>query len=166
MRDLVEDAFIDAQGEVRVVLTAAVKAAIMRYRARAIPNETGGILIGHTTGALVRILDATPPPCDSTATPTSFTRGTHGVVKLLGARWGRRQYYVGEWHAHPDADPKPSGRDLASLDEIARDGTLEFACPVLVVVGGCISAPSFTVNVRWLDGSIEQMKPATPSNAF
>jgi integrative and conjugative element protein (TIGR02256 family) len=160
MRNLVEDSFIDGHGTVRVVLTVAAKAAILRHQACAIPNETGGVLIGTTTEALVRILEATPPPRDSTATPTSFNRGTRGVVKLLATRWRRGQYYVGEWHAHPNADPKPSGRDLMSLDEVARDGSLQFACPVLVVAGGRISAPSFTVHVRWLDGTIEKMQPA------
>jgi hypothetical protein len=44
----------------------------------------------------------------------------------------------------PDRPPlKPTRSFLMALDEIARDGTLEFACPVLVVVGGY--APSFTV---------------------
>jgi hypothetical protein len=65
-----------------------------------------------------------------------FRRGTSGLQGLLNRFWRREhQYYLGEWHFHPDASPVPSRVDNRQLAEIARD--LQYRCPepVLLIIG-------------------------------
>lgn len=129
-----------------------------RARARARDVETGGVLFGQVRGDAVVVLHASPPPRDSRATRTSFVRGTQGVLAMLQRRWKRGEYYVGEWHAHPETFPSASPQDKQSLHDIVADGSLVFAAPMLVIAGGPIARARFAVYVRWVDGVIEELR--------
>jgi len=104
----------------------------------ALPNETGGILIGRYNNSLdvALVSRATPPPSDSARGPTWFSRGTHGLTSLLRGLWKEKQYYLGEWHFHPNADPSPSPIDEGQLCDISADRNYHCATPVLLIMGG------------------------------
>lgn len=117
---------------------APVVERILGYCARALPNETGGILIGHYSEALDTALvsEATPAPPDSRAGRNWFYRGTRGLLSLLDEAWKDGRYYLGEWHFHPLAGPTPSETDRRQLRDIARDERYHCAEPLLLIVGG------------------------------
>ena len=101
--------------------------------------ETGGVLIGEYTCrhdcAIVHL--ATGPSPDSTATRTTFRRGTRGFQTLLDRLWRReRRYYLGEWHYHPGAAPDPSRVDCTQLTAIEEDSNYRCPEPVLLIIGG------------------------------
>ncbi|MDC8640398.1 ThiF family adenylyltransferase [Xanthomonas hortorum] len=110
-------------------------------RREALPNETGGILLGYHdfTQNLVVIVDALPAPRDSRGTPTSFERGTDGLLDLVEDARNRTAGivgYVGEWHSHPDGYPAaPSRDDLIQLAQLAV-GMNEEGLPVVQVIVG------------------------------
>ncbi|MDP9333260.1 MAG: ThiF family adenylyltransferase [Actinomycetota bacterium] len=99
---------------------------------RALPNETGGILLGCTiahrtiVAEAVEILDdhATPSqyrvPADSTGVAVSRARERDG-----------RLGYVGEWHSHPSG-AGPSPLDIATMISARDDSGHE--SPVLLLV--------------------------------
>lgn len=94
-------------------------------RLAALPNETGGVLLGYhdfNVGAIV-LVDALPAPSDSHASPGSFERGTAGLAKAVrdvSARTAGIVGYVGEWHSHPSGhSAKPSRDDLIQLAELS-----------------------------------------------
>ena len=111
---------------------------ILGYCARALPNETGGILIGRYSECLdtALVLKVTPAPPDSRAGRTWFYRGTQGLPRLLDEAWQNGLYYIGEWHFHPLTDPTPSETDRWQLRDIARDERYYCAEPLLLIFGG------------------------------
>jgi integrative and conjugative element protein (TIGR02256 family) len=106
--------------------------------AKALPNETGGILVGRYTKELdyAVVSEASAPPSDSRAGRTWFTRGVRGLRRLLSRLWKQRTYFLGEWHFHPHAAPDPSGVDLEQLGTIASSKDYQCAAPLLVIIGG------------------------------
>lgn len=89
------------------VISGAALDNAKQLRTDALPNETGGIMMGSVDLIAKRIYVAglLRAPIDSVATPVSFIRGTVGVETELSRRGelvDSQLYYVGEWHSHPD----------------------------------------------------------------
>lgn len=110
-------------------------------REKALPAETGGVLLGYidfNVNAIV-VVDALSAPPDSEGTMTSFERGVAGLAKSVeeaGRRTAGIVGYVGEWHSHPHGhSASPSKADLIQLAELAirmhEDGL-----PVLQLIVG------------------------------
>lgn len=99
-------------------------------------------MIGRYTRALdtAVVTAVTQPPADSRSTPTRFLRGGRGLAVLLAGLWNRpaetREYYLGEWHYHPDADPVVSAQDRRQMTAIAEDERYRCPEPILVIVAG------------------------------
>lgn len=109
----------------KVVLDEGVEEKVSHMRREALPNETGGVLIGYFDigRKWAYIVDALPSPPDSVSEPTSFKRGEKGVEASLlevMARTGGNAYYIGEWHSHPGRSAAMSGLDRIQLDELVE----------------------------------------------
>lgn len=103
------------------------------------PNETGGILIGfyneQYTSAIISKFISAPP--DSKSGPTWFVRGINGVKKKLDQLWYKKnEYYIGEWHYHPDSSSNLSNQDIKQMSEISSNENYKCPEPVLLIVGG------------------------------
>ena len=112
-------------GDLTVFYDDGLAAHLKALRLAALPNETGGVLLGYhdfNVGAIV-LVDALPAPSDSHASPGSFERGTSGLVSAVqdaSARTAGIVGYVGEWHSHPRGhSAKPSRDDLIQLAELS-----------------------------------------------
>jgi hypothetical protein len=112
-------------GDLNVFYDDALAAHLNALRLAALPNETGGVLLGYhdfNVGAIV-LVDALPAPSDSHASPGSFERGTAGLagaVQDASARTAGIVGYVGEWHSHPCGhSAAPSRDDLIQLAELS-----------------------------------------------
>lgn len=102
------------------------------------PNETGGILIGHYNEDLriAVVIEARPRASDSEAGRTWFIRGRKGLTRVLRESWQSGEYYLGEWHSHPNGLASPSATDDSQLLNIARTPAYKCPEPILVVTGG------------------------------
>jgi integrative and conjugative element protein (TIGR02256 family) len=103
------------------------------------PNETGGVLIGHYSTArdCACVSSIIPPPKDSVNTPTTFVRGTRGLKALLNKLYrSEGNYYIGEWHFHPNAVPQVSGVDHNQMCRISRSVAANCVEPILLIIGG------------------------------
>lgn len=112
-------------GDLAVFYDDGLAAHLKSLRLAALPNETGGVLLGYhdfNVGAIV-LVDALPAPSDSHASPGSFERGTSGLAKAVqnaSARTAGIVGYVGEWHSHPPGhSANPSREDLIQLAELS-----------------------------------------------
>ena len=105
------------------------------------PYETGGILIGRYSDDLkwAEITTITGAPAESKQTLCSFVRSTRGIITKLKRAWQKQQYYLGEWHYHPNASPKPSALDLKTMVNLSKDEDLGCPEPILLVIGGSSS---------------------------
>lgn len=110
-------------------------------RARSLPNETGGILLGVTDHKLrtIHLVDALNAPLDSVSSPEGFTRGREGVAQARQdclARTARMVDYVGEWHSHPrGVSAAPSGLDVELLAHLATALVSDGIPGVMLIVG-------------------------------
>jgi integrative and conjugative element protein (TIGR02256 family) len=112
-------------GDLDVYIDQGLEAKLHEMRTEKIPCETGGILLGYydlSAGFLV-VVDAMPAPPDSISTPTSFERGTEGVLERLeevSQLTADIVGYIGEWHSHPPGySASPSRDDLLQLTQLA-----------------------------------------------
>lgn len=105
---------------------------------KAHPKETGGIIIGTYTAALdcAVVANFTVPPKDSRFGTTWFRRGVMGLKRILNAAWRRNEFYLGEWHFHPNGEPIPSSTDRNQLAELAGSIMVNCAEPILLILGG------------------------------
>lgn len=109
-------------GDWQVRLHPEVLLRFRSIRAKKLPDETGGILLGlvDRTHSIVTVVDLLPAPSDSKAWPTSFIRGSAGlkaaVDRVVRCTLGN-MIYIGEWHSHPDGCPSsPSKLDREAVD--------------------------------------------------
>lgn len=123
----------------RILLHPDVMNALTRQRAKNLPNETGGILVGivDRTQRSLAVLGMMPAPPDSDAWPTSFVRGSNGLAAAI-SKITRRTLgnvtYVGEWHSHPDGyGATPSVPDIAAV-AICTPSTHADGLPTLMLI--------------------------------
>lgn len=128
-------------GELIVFYDEGMAAHLNTLRHAALPNETGGVLLGYhdfNIGAVV-LVDALPAPLDSRASLESFERGTDGLmtaVQEASARTAGVVGYVGEWHSHPSGhSATPSQDDLVQLVEISL-GMHDDGLPAIQLIVG------------------------------
>ena len=99
--------------------------------------ETGGIIIGYYDELRQNavITEFTKPPEDSKAARFRFYRGIKGLKSLLQQCWKEQNYYLGEWHLHPNSNPTPSAADIAQMKKIAQDKNFNCKEPILMILG-------------------------------
>lgn len=129
----------DHLGRYTVSLSEGTLEVMFKWCKEANGMETGGILLGFYSADLKRaeISRAIGPTSDSSSGQTWFVRGIKGLNRLLHKLWIlRKDYYLGEWHYHPNASPTPSNVDISQLEAIAKSKKHSCPEPVLVIVGG------------------------------
>jgi len=104
-----------------------------------LPNETGGIITGNYTEnyTCANITEVLKAPSDSKSGPTWFFRGTFGMKKKLDMLWKeKRQYYIGEWHYHPNSSSNLSYQDINQMNAISNNDSYKCPEPILLIIGG------------------------------
>ena len=102
--------------------------------------ETGGIILGERdeTLKIMWVDEFSPPPSDSTLTPTEFICGTRGTAQLHAKR-DRESCgsirYIGMWHTHPESLPVPSLTDLLAVSKLHSETGSQFAHSLMVIIG-------------------------------
>ena len=101
------------------------------------PKEFGGILIGEYTEDFKTLnVNDTILPKKYKGERYSFERSITGLVEHLKRIFQSNpsQYYVGEWHTHPNGSSHYSNTDLYSMIEIADCRTVNIKNPVLLIL--------------------------------
>lgn len=111
--------------------------------------ETGGVLAGQIddSGNLL-ITNVSGPGPKSIKTETKFEKDVEFCQKFLDELYmesNQKISYVGEWHSHPSSNNNPSGRDIASLSEIAIQNNYLTERPVMIIFSNS-GIPSATVH--------------------
>ncbi len=130
-----------ASREWRVISTESVIARIRTFRKAKLPNETGGVLVGHFDSAagIAYIMDTLPAPPDSKEYPVHYIRGSAGLrakVEAIRDRTASMLHYIGEWHSHPDGySCRPSGDDRKVFAWLTRWMQID-GYPGLMLIAG------------------------------
>lgn len=139
--------------------------SMLEWAARDYPKETGGVSLGKYTPSLelAVVTEVSGPPEDSKKARSGFWRGIVGLQTLIRRLWKDQQYYLGEWHVHPDGPPSPSTTDHDQMRAIAEDSSYQCPEPILLILG-YFGQP---VPPRWSVGSYvfpRRGNPVTLSN--
>ena len=151
--------FHSSDGKYKVLLTAASVHSLVARCSEASDTETGGILLGHYNAAhdTAIVSYVSEAPTDSECGTTWFTRGVRGLQRLISKFWREREYYLGEWHFHPNGSATPSGQDIAQMAEIANTPSYHCPEPLLLVVGGKCEEYSFGAYVCLASGHRQRL---------
>lgn len=134
-----DDLFFQDKSEIyNIILKKEAYKQILWFCNKANPYETGGVLIGNYSQdqTTANILQITPPPKNSKHAKYSFHRGSSGLKKILDTAWNQRQYYLGEWHYHPNFSAHPSNTDLRQMITLSKKNGLKCPEPILIIIGG------------------------------
>ena len=117
---------------VGILITGTALDAATTDGLAALPQETGGILLGFRTLDLVVVTRAltVPDPRSSRHTYRRHRRRAQAQMAAAGINETPGIGYVGEWHTHP-ADCPPSRIDIRALTATARLTTAPVALIVL-----------------------------------
>lgn len=128
-------------GELDLFMDEGVERELRQLRNAALPNETGGVLLGYydfNINAVV-VVCGLPSPPDSKSTPGMFERGVDGLAEAVNDATERTAGivgYVGEWHSHPlNHSAMPSGHDFIQLFHLAF-GMADDGLPALQLIIG------------------------------
>ena len=110
-------------------------------RAKKLPNETGGVLVGSydMQRKIVYVVDCLPSPPDSKEWPTLYIRGHRGLhsqIEKVQQVTENQLQYVGEWHSHPsNCGVKPSQDDLKVFEWLSNHMKVDGLPPLMLIVG-------------------------------
>jgi hypothetical protein len=111
------------------------------FRNAKLPNETGGVLLGHfdTYRRACYLVDVMPSPPDSCEWPTTYVRGCSGLRESLlevQKNTSGQICYVGEWHSHPKgASIHPSDADLQAYGWLVGLMLPEALPAIMLIIG-------------------------------
>ncbi len=114
------------------LLNKIVNAGIKMY-----PKEYGGFLIGfYSEDFKILHITETILPSEYRNSKYSFERSAKGIKGELKRLYSLnpKQYYVGEWHTHPDNSTQFSMTDLNAMIEITEYKTVGISNPTLMIL--------------------------------
>lgn len=121
----------------KLVVDSIIIEEIKEIGIKKYPNEFGGFLLGKysedlSTLFITRFL----LPIKYKGHPMSFERSTEGLNKRLQEIFiTSKEYYVGEWHTHPNGSTNYSSIDLNAMKTIAEHESVNIKNPVLLILG-------------------------------
>ena len=99
--------------------------------------ESGGILIGnYSKDSSIAYIKDSYSPKDSKHYSNTFLRGTIGINNILDKKWDEGEYYLGEWHHHPNSSSKSSRLDDIQMIKFSNNKKLNCRDPILLIIGG------------------------------
>ena len=124
----------------KVELSLSLLGEMRTDREKALPNETGGVLIGAYDIARKRIyvVSQVMAPEDSISSPTSFIRGCANLperLKYIHEITLDNLTYIGEWHSHPSVNTQRSTDDV-KLHKAIVDYNRENCLPGCMMILG------------------------------
>ena len=128
-------------GEWEVIIDRGLIETAAKRRAEALPNETGGILLGtidipRRTICVVQIVSA---PNDSSGSSAGFERGVKNlklIIEEAQRKTAGQVEYIGEWHSHPaGVAPTPSTTDIKQLYWLGTERVIEELPAVMLIIG-------------------------------
>ncbi|TWT01859.1 Mov34/MPN/PAD-1 family protein [Planomicrobium sp. CPCC 101079] len=145
-----------AHSEIEITILSSQILKLQELCNLSFPNETGGILIGSYSPnqKTANIILITAPPTDSKSSPNTFIRGVKGLQQQLNIEWELNgNYYLGEWHFHPNGSKYPSSIDKNEMKKISL--AKEYNCPepILMIVNGKTNEINISPYVFFRNGS-------------
>lgn len=119
-----------------LVLSDAVLQHFAQHRQlKASLPEAGGQLFARFSESEISIEKATGPRPTDRRGRTSYNPDRRAEQREIDRLYEDGLHYVGDWHTHPCARPKPSYTDTASIIETTEKSTHDLNGLLLIIVG-------------------------------
>lgn len=122
-----------------IVLPSAA-ATIAAHAESAGPVETGGLLLGWRRRDLdvIVVTEATGPGRNARRSRFGLVLDVQDLQAVVDQAWERSEEtvtYLGDWHLHHEAEPRPSPIDRRSVREVSEDARIGVSQPLLMIIG-------------------------------
>jgi integrative and conjugative element protein (TIGR02256 family) len=97
--------------------------------------EAGGMLLANIEPGLVRVVCATEPAQRDKRGRFSFMPALGPQQRTIDRQFKSGLHFIGEWHTHPEACPRPSSVDLRSMSECFLLSKHQLAGLVMIILG-------------------------------
>lgn len=127
---------INTENKLELIIKDDLLKEIGELAVKQYPNEFGGFLIGQYTNNFKTVeITNVILPLKYKGSPTSFLRLTNDISGVFRDAFNNSgQYYVGEWHSHPNGSTKYSQTDLNAMIEIVDCDTVSIKNPILLIL--------------------------------
>lgn len=135
----------------RLILSNYVLTHFERHRQSVSDSkEAGGQLFARIDGSCIIVEHATGPRPSDWKSKFLFIPNRIAERREIKRLFREGFHYVGDWHTHPDSNPKPSRTDTRTFRDIFRRSRHQLAGFVMVIVG--TAAPPEGLFVAISDG--------------
>ena len=117
--------------------------------------EAGGQLFARFEGNIVRVSQATGPRETDHRSLVNFIPDRMEERKEIKQLFRSRLHYVGDWHTHPVAYPRPSETDIDSFRDMFRKSRHKLASFVMLIVGTAVAPNGLFIGLCNNDGPVE-----------
>ena len=83
--------------------------------------EAGGQLFARFSDAEIRVERATGPRISDRRSRFGYVPDRRREQEEIDALHGRGLHFIGDWHTHPEPNPRPSTSDIHSIRQAVRD---------------------------------------------
>jgi len=100
------------------------------------PNEFGGFLVGRYSKDFKSLnIENFILPKKYKGFPYLFERSVDGIVNQFKNLFSqKKQYYIGEWHTHPNSSTQFSQTDLNAMIQTVECETVKIKNPILLIL--------------------------------
>lgn len=113
-------------------------------------REAGGQLYAREFGPVLCVRLATPPHPLDRRTRSSYIPDRRQQQREIDTLYASGYHYIGDWHTHPEACPRPSNVDFDSMRTIAANSKHELCTLLFVIVGS--NPDRLVLDVRYTIG--------------
>jgi len=128
--------FVKSHNGLKLIIPETLLNGIAQIGIEHHPNEFGGFLVGKYSGDFKTLFITNfILPKKYKGHPCIFERSTDGLKETLGKLFvNKNQYYIGEWHTHPDNSTQYSLTDLKAMIAIAHYEKVKILNPILLIL--------------------------------
>lgn len=136
-------------GSPHILICASTLEHVANYRQISCwKREAGGQLFAQIIGNDWKIAEATGPRRGDIRTRFGFRANRSAEQREIEERFSVGLHYVGDWHTHPEEQPKPSSTDLLSMQQMVSASRHELPGFIMMIVGTSAGATGIWLSLH------------------